>query len=405
MEGITSNTLSHKPPNRGNLITILSIDGGGIRGIIPAVMLEFLESQLQKLDGEEARLADYFDVIAGTSTGGLIAAMLAAPNEKNRPLCAAKELTPFYLDHSPKIFQQPSGLFGSIGTLVKVLNGPKYDGKYLHKILRGLLGETRLHQALTNVVIPTFDIKNLQPVLFSSFMVPVARELDALMSDICIGTSAAPTLLPAHYFENKDDQGNIIEFNLIDGGVAANNPTLVAITEVTKQVVKHNPNYFPIKPTDRERLLVISLGTGSDKIDRKYNAKSASKWGIVSWLFEDGSTPLLDAYNQAKADMVDFHNSVAFEAYRSLDNYLRIQDDTLTGQSATADAATKENLENLVKIGKSLLKKPVSRIDFDTGIYQPIPNGGTNEEALIRFAKILSEERRTREQPGTDQKE
>ncbi|KAF3339453.1 Patatin-like protein 2 [Carex littledalei] len=75
-----------------NLITILSIDGGGIRGIIPAVILSFLESELQKLDGGDARLADYFDVIAGTtSTGGLLTAMLTAPNSENRPLFAAKD--------------------------------------------------------------------------------------------------------------------------------------------------------------------------------------------------------------------------------------------------------------------------------------------------------------------------
>ena len=59
----------HQSPVDGRLITILSIDGGGIRGIIPAKILEFLESELQKLDGEVARIADYFDVIAGTSTG------------------------------------------------------------------------------------------------------------------------------------------------------------------------------------------------------------------------------------------------------------------------------------------------------------------------------------------------
>lgn len=99
----------------------------------------------------------------------------------------------------------------------------------------------------------------------------------------------------------------------------------MAISEVTKQIVKSNPNFFPIKATDRERLLVISLGTGSDKVEQLYNAKSAAKWGIISWLFDNGNTPLLDAFNQSKADMVDFHNSVAFQAYGSLDNYLRIQ--------------------------------------------------------------------------------
>ncbi|GMP81076.1 hypothetical protein CsSME_00035914 [Camellia sinensis var. sinensis] len=95
-----------QPPTYGNLITVLSIDGGGVRGLIPGTILGFLESELQKLDGEDARIADYFDVIAGTSTGGLVTAMLTAPNEKNRPLFAAKDIKNFYLDNCPKIFPQ-----------------------------------------------------------------------------------------------------------------------------------------------------------------------------------------------------------------------------------------------------------------------------------------------------------
>ncbi|MCL7026479.1 hypothetical protein MKW94_028794, partial [Papaver nudicaule] len=101
-----SMSLKLQPPAYGRLITILSIDGGGIRGIIPGTILAFLESQLQELDGADARLADYFDVISGTSTGGLVTAMITAPNEQNRPLYAAKDITQFYLDHSPKIFPQ-----------------------------------------------------------------------------------------------------------------------------------------------------------------------------------------------------------------------------------------------------------------------------------------------------------
>ncbi|KAL5992745.1 CCT complex interacting protein [Asimina triloba] len=95
------------PSSYGGRITILSIDGGGIRGIIPATILASLESKLQEVDGEDARIADYFDVIAGTSTGGLITALLSAPDRSNRPLFAAKDITPFYFEHGPKIFPQP----------------------------------------------------------------------------------------------------------------------------------------------------------------------------------------------------------------------------------------------------------------------------------------------------------
>ncbi|XP_073103431.1 patatin-like protein 2 isoform X1 [Elaeis guineensis] len=385
-------------PTYGNLITILSIDGGGIKGIIPATILTFLESELQKLDGEDARLADYFDVIAGTSTGGLVTAMLTAPNEENRPLFAAKDIKDFYMKHSPKIFPQCGGPLGQAAKILRAISGPRYDGKYLHELVRRKLGSIKLHQTLTNVVIPTFDIKRLQPTIFSSYEVKNNSSLDALLSDICIGTSAAPTYLPPYFFQTKDSDGKVREFNLIDGGVAANNPALVAMGEVSKEVFKGNPDFFPIKPMDYFRFLVISLGTGSSKGEERYNAKKAKGWGVLGWLLSNGSNPLVDVFMQASADMVDIHISVAFQALHSSRNYLRIEDDVLTGTIASVDIATKENLENLAKVGENLLKKPVSRVNLETGHFEPVGKGeGTNEEALIRFAKLLSEERRLRE--------
>uniref|UniRef100_A0A5B7BKZ5 Patatin n=1 Tax=Davidia involucrata TaxID=16924 RepID=A0A5B7BKZ5_DAVIN len=397
MERIKSALLQIQPPSFGNLITILSIDGGGIRGIIPATVLAFLESQLQELDGEDARLADYFDVIAGTSTGGLVTAMLTAPDKNNRPLYAAKDIKSFYLEHCPKIFPQKWGIYGSVRNMLRSLTGPKYDGKYLHKLIRNKLGETRLHDTLTHVVIPTFDIKHLQPTIFSSYEAKNSPCLDAQLSDICISTSAAPTYLPAHQFKNEDKEGNVREFNLIDGGVAANNPALVAISQVTNEIFDENPDFFPIKPMDYGRFLVISIGTGSSKIEQKYNAEMAAKWGVLDWLLHGGSTPLVDVFTQASADMVDFHISVVFQALHSEDNYLRIQDDTLIGTDSSVDIATKENLDKLVKVGEKLLKKPVSRVNLETGLSEPVQNDRTNEDALKRFAKLLSDERKLRE--------
>ncbi|XP_075508372.1 patatin-like protein 2 isoform X3 [Primulina tabacum] len=385
-----------QPPALGKLVTILSIDGGGIRGIIPATILDFLESELQKLDGKGARIADYFDIVAGTSTGGLVTAMLTAPDANNRPLYAAKDIVPFYQKHGSHIFPKKGGIIGSVENAVVQLGNPKYDGKYLHKLIRDNLGKTRLHDTLTNVVIPTFDIKNLQPTIFSSFETKNSPALDALLSDICIGTSAAPTYFPAHYFTNDDGAGNSSEFNLIDGGVAANNPALIAVGEITKQVYRKDPNFFPMKPMDCSKLLVVSLSTGSAKQEQKYTAEMAASWGRFGWLIQGHSAPILEVFTQASKDMVDYFLSIVFQSRHSEENYLRIEDDSLVGPNASVDVSTKQNLDELAQIGQKLLKGSSSRVDLLTGVSVPAVNGGTNEDSLIKFAKILSDEQKLR---------
>ncbi|RZB68044.1 Patatin-like protein 2 isoform B [Glycine soja] len=372
----TKELVSPIPCDDGHLVTVLSIDGGGIRGIIPGIILGFLESELQKLDGDHVRLADYFDVIAGTSTGGLVTAMLTAPNENNRPLYAAKDIKNFYLEHTPKIFPQNKcwNLFSSMVKFTRTLFGPQYNGKYLHRLIREKLGETKLHQTLTNVVIPAFDIKRLQPTIFSSFQLKKRPDLNASLSDICISTSAAPTYLPAHSFETKTHHG-VSKFDLIDGPCDSLN----------------------VEPMQYDKFLVISLGTGSQKQEMKYSALEAAQWGILSWVTTaNGGTPLIDAFSQASADMVDFHISSLVRALNSEHNYLRIQDDTLIGDMSSVDMATEKNLNDLVKVGESLLKKPVSKVNLKTGVYEPVKSYETNEEALKGFAERLSKQKQFR---------
>ncbi|KAF6143833.1 hypothetical protein GIB67_033687 [Kingdonia uniflora] len=379
----------NRSPADGEMVTVLSIDGGGVRGIIPGTLLAFLESKLQELDGPQMRIADYFDVIAGTSTGGLVTTMLTAPNKNNRPIINAKDINAFYLQNCPKIFPQNAMSDGS--------KGPKYDGIYLRSLTQNMLGDTTIDQTLTNILIPTFEIKLLQPAIFTTLEGKADVSLNAKLSDICIGTSAAPTYLPAHYFETKDSKGNIRTFDLIDGGVAANNPTLLAMGHVAAEIISKNPDYSPLKPMDCTKLLVLSLGTGTAKIEGKYSAAAVSKWGMNQWLFDGTTTPLIDIFSDASSDMVNIHASVLFQSDNSRKNYLRIQDDTLVGIAASTDTSTKENLENLVKIGENLLKKPVSRMNLVTGKHEEVQGEGTNEEALSRFAKLLSNERKLRE--------
>ncbi|XP_057777577.1 patatin-like protein 2 [Salvia miltiorrhiza] len=388
----------HEPKKQQRYVTVLSIDGGGIKGILPAVILECLESQLQALDGEEARIADYFDVIAGTSTGGLVTAMLTAPDKNNRPLYTAKDIKPFYLNNCPKIFPQPhcQSLFPFV-KWVKSLKGPLYDGGHLHRVLTETLKDTKLSDAITNVIIPAFDIKLLQPVIFSTYEARKSALANAKLSDICISTSAAPTFLPGHKFATHDGKGSVRKYNLIDGGVAANNPALIAVAEVTKQMFDSNVNFFHTRPSDYPRLLTISLGTGAASMeDKRYSVNKANKWGILDWLSYKGTTPLFEIFTQAGADMVDFHISQIFQALGSQDNYLRIQNDTLDGVENSVDVATKENLHKLVTIAQEMLAKPVSRVDLRSGLTVPIPDGGTNQEALKRFAYLLSNERKVR---------
>jgi hypothetical protein len=80
-----------------------------------------------------------------------------------------------------------------------------------------------------------------------------------------------------------------------------------------------------MNPMEYGRFLVLSLGTGTAKSEEKYDAEEAAKWGLLGWLTSDHSTPLVDVFTQASADMVDFHISTVFQALNSEENYLRIQ--------------------------------------------------------------------------------
>nr|GMC55431.1 Patatin-like protein 2 [Ipomoea batatas] len=350
--------------NSEDFIAILSIDGGGIRGIIPATILAFLEAQLQELDGEKARICDYFDLIAGTSTGGLVTAMLTAPNEDKRPLFAAKDILPFYKEHGPQIFAEGymtcrgGGLFGKFRRGLASFIGPKYDGKYLHQVLQEKLGNTRLHQTLTPIVIPTFDITNFQPHVFTNYKAEDCSELDVKLSDICIGSAAAPT-----YGVSCSNVTKLFRF-LLHG------KTLVAISTVMQRMESKDED---MGGGTNRRFRILSLGTGSSNYCQKYTAKMAADWGIAGWLAHGDGNPLLDVFSDASSDMVDYHIATSFHSLDAGHNYLRIQEDELEGELASVDVTTEENLKRLQEVGEKLLKKTVSKLDLLTGHYKPVP--------------------------------
>src|SRR5271156_2112699 len=130
---------------------ILSIDGGGIRGLIPATILAAIEERTG------SSIAELFDIIAGTSTGGILALGLTKPNQHGRPQFAAQDLRDVYERDAPHIFRNPA-------SWLENLLRPKYvSSSGISKIMRQNLGDTRLKDAVTDILIPCYDIEHCSP--------------------------------------------------------------------------------------------------------------------------------------------------------------------------------------------------------------------------------------------------
>ncbi|WVZ16798.1 hypothetical protein V8G54_009780 [Vigna mungo] len=352
------------PSENGNIITVLSIDGGGIKGILPATVLDYLDKALKAKD-PNADLAHYFDVIGGTSTGGLMTAMLAAPSphDPTRAAFTPAQIVEFYKQYGPHIFNESTG----------TLFGPQFDGKFLHNITRKVLKDTRLNQTLTNVVIPAFDMKTQKPVIFSNYKLENAPYLNALLSDIALSTSAAPTILPPYYFVNEG-----VEFNMLDGAVEAGNPTQVTISEV----LQHNA--YP-------NILVLSVGTGVEKVTKTFDAHEAAYWPKLFWLL---GGPLIDFRGRASAAMSEYYLQSFFAGSQPSYQYLRIEEYDLNPAFSSLVNVTPESMKGLEDTGKQLLHENVVKLNLDTFDLEKLKL--TNAEALDRIADILVGERQSR---------
>jgi patatin-like phospholipase/acyl hydrolase len=233
---------------------ILSIDGGGIRGIIPALVLAHIEEQTGMAT------AQLFDVIAGTSTGGILALGLTCP-DGDRPRFSARELAELYEREGARIF--PHEFLG----VVRRLFGPRYPSRGREKVLARELGDTRLKDALAEVIVTGYDIQARRPVFFRKALAasePATR--DFAMRDVALATSAAPTYFEPVRLRTADGGAELV---IVDGGVFANNPAMCAFVDRTTV------------EGDRDSALVVSLGTGS--LTHPFTYAQARRWGLIGW--------------------------------------------------------------------------------------------------------------------------
>lgn len=205
---------------------ILSIDGGGSRGIYPAAVVNELEKKY-------GPLADYFDLITGASTGGIIALSLAAGKK-------ADDIMGLYLKDIPGIFKKHFTQF-----LGQIAFGCKYSNKELKKSLKEFLGDIRLSQSKTRLCIPVVDLEGCRPVIVRTDHVPGEQFTDYLMRDVALATSAAPTFFPAVPLEGLGKK-------MVDGGFWENNPGFVGLFEAAQHFVSANAEYTGIE--------ILSLG-------------------------------------------------------------------------------------------------------------------------------------------------
>lgn len=326
-------------PKKNKLTRILAIDGGGIRGIIPGVVLGILEKKLQKLSGEPgARLADYFDLMAGTSTGGILSCCYLLADSEGRPKFGADEIVELYFKHGGEIFKR--SLFHRIRTASGVLD-EKYPDKGLRKTLKRYLGDALLSQQLRPSLITAYDIEQRRTHFFTS-QDAHRKGNDFLARDVAWSTSAAPT-----YFEVarvKDDLNR--DYALIDGGMYAGNPTLCGYAEARK-LFKKPGSEQAVTAAD---MLVLSVGTGSAK--QPYPYERAKDWGMAEW-----AKPLIDIMLSGGAETVDYQVRQIYDAVNRPEQYLRINGPLPESVNHAMDDASEDNMEALRREGQTLAER------------------------------------------------
>ncbi|SMM99410.1 Patatin-like protein [uncultured Candidatus Thioglobus sp.] len=310
---------------------ILSIDGGGVRGIVPAITLTYLEEKLQQLSGNTgARLADYFDLLAGTSTGGLIVASLLTPDKNNRPKYSAAEIVDLYLKNAEAIFQSSfiQGIKSASGLL-----DVKYNTAGVNSVYQQYFADTELKQLLKPCLIPVYDLATGKNYFFRQRAAKAGYKHNYYVKDMLRAATAALTYFPPAKINNIN---NTRECCFIDGGIFAINPALSAYAEfrhLNKKLLS-------------EDTLILSLGTG--KQTTLLNCEEIRHWGAVEWR-DPGSHLIATA-------LASQSNYELTAVYCDNNNYLRLNPIIDNQHNAKLDNSDSVYLEFLCELGRQSIR-------------------------------------------------
>lgn len=312
---------------------ILSIDGGGIRGIYPAKILAELEFQLKKSGKEITHLNQYFDLICGTSTGGIIALGIALGMNSS-------DILKLYMDNADRMFSGKRSWFSGLFT-----SSYKSDNLYklLHKEFSKFSqdGDTRLGHAKTRVCIPVYNgYYGRVSVLKTSHHPELLRDYQYPAHDVALSTASAPFFFKPHSFQYQrvgEENVNTVSNN-IDGGIFANNPALIGLLEALETLS------VPI-----ENIKLLTLGTGIKKFKEPLKKRS---WGAWYWAISKNRRIMELIFSSQSDDIsntIKFLNKGVGTSGESRFYYKRIQFDFDNGNSISLDETDSDKLAILTE--------------------------------------------------------
>lgn len=303
---------------------ILSLDGGGIRGLITAVILAEVEKQINK------PLNEHFNLIAGTSTGSILAAAVATGRKSQEIIRLYKEKGKRIFPYQSRFSPQRLGLVFQYG-----FSAPKYSDEGLITVLQEQFGGTRLSDIYESpqLLIVAYDTIGRLPIVFKSWR----QEEDYFkipLWEACVCSASAPTFFPAHLLQTPNKR-----YSCIDGGIGANNPAACAVAEAIR--LNHSI----------QEISVLSIGTGDAA--RPIAWEDARGWGLGQWGWQGR---LIDVLFDASSDIHDYITKQVLSSAeienQGCSRYLRLQPKTMNDQM---DDATPENIENLVRLAQNYI--------------------------------------------------
>jgi len=314
-----------------NKFRILSLDGGGLRGLAQLIILKRIEDLTGK------RIYELFDLIVGTSTGGILACGLTAA-KNGKPVLTIDKLIDLYYKDGFKIFPTKDTYLKKLWRGIRVVGKSKWDVDGLKSQLQNYFGDIRLSETIKPIIVTSYDVENNEIVMFKTRRCN-EWNYDLSLVDVGLSTSAAPSYFPPHQLNWLG-----VDRVLIDGGVYINNPTMAAVAETLRY--KYGREDITI-----EDLQILSLGTGvfSEKI--KEDSKS---WGILKW-----------GKNITRVMMQSTSKSVEYECEQMpFDKYLRLQFILEEEEYIEMDDSRKSTLRELISyVNNQILNKSMNEIE------------------------------------------